>query len=250
MTSLSSNPSITLDSALIAMGSKVAVTGTGFSPNSPLTLQFDNVDIVLDPLDGSVRVKQDGTFSTNFYLSPRVSGQYTVKAIADSTSATAKITVDDPMKRNGLIPLVLYYLALMGLSGYLLVNHWQLLNLATIMANHPEIRLGLVAGMFGLMGSTILGISSLTIHAANRNLTKGWASWYITHPPVGAILAVLVYVVLRAGLMPGNANFSFFGVAAIGALVGFATKNTMEKLRDILNTVFGTQDAKTSQKSQ
>jgi hypothetical protein len=59
---------------------------------------------------------------------------------------------------------------------------------------------------------------------------------------IGAALAVIVYLTFRAGLVTGGpSNVSDFGVAAISALVGLLTEQTTKKLRDIFDTLFGTE---------
>lgn len=72
------------------------------------------------------------------------------------------------------------------------------------------------------------------------------------HPPTGAILAILVYFVVRAGLVTGPGELNYYGVAALGTIVGLSTSNTMTKLRAVLDTLFGSttekKDVKTGDK--
>jgi hypothetical protein len=57
---------------------------------------------------------------------------------------------------------------------------------------------------------------------------------------VGGALAIITYMILRAGLISGGpANVSDFGVVSISALVGIMSVPMSEKLRDIVNELFG-----------
>jgi hypothetical protein len=104
-----------------------------------------------------------------------------------------------------------------------------------------EVRLVIIAIIFGALGGTIHGIASLTAFRSTRKLTGEWSMWYVARPFLGAALAVIVYLVIRAGLVTGGPqNISDFGVAAMSALVGLLTEQTTRKLRDVFDTLFGT----------
>jgi hypothetical protein len=105
-----------------------------------------------------------------------------------------------------------------------------------------EVRLIIISILFGVLGGTIHGIASLSAFRSTRKLTSEWSMWYAARPFLGAALAVIVYLTFRAGLVTGGpSNVSDFGVAAIGALVGLLTEQTTRKLRDVFDTLFGTQ---------
>jgi hypothetical protein len=105
-----------------------------------------------------------------------------------------------------------------------------------------EVRLVIIAILFGVLGGTIHGIASLSAFRSTRKLTRDWSMWYVARPFLGAALAVIVYLVFRAGLVTGGpSNISDFGVAAISALVGLLTEQTTRKLRDVFDKLFGTE---------
>jgi hypothetical protein len=105
-----------------------------------------------------------------------------------------------------------------------------------------EVRLIIISILFGVIGGTIHGIASLSAFRSTRKLTGEWSMWYVARPFLGAALAVIVYLVFRAGFVTGGpSNISDFGVAALGALVGLLTEQTTKKLRDVFDKLFGTE---------
>ena len=62
-------------------------------------------------------------------------------------------------------------------------------------------------------------------------------------PFIGSALAVIVYFVLRGGLIAGEAgagNVSPYGVAAMAALAGMFSKQATDKLREVFENLFKT----------
>jgi hypothetical protein len=109
-----------------------------------------------------------------------------------------------------------------------------------IVFTNPEIRLVIFATFFGVIGASVHGIGSLTAWMSTGKLEAGWGIWYLTRPPMGAALAIITYLILRAGFVSGGPTaISDFGVAALSALVGLMTDEMSTKLRDIFDTLFG-----------
>jgi hypothetical protein len=109
-----------------------------------------------------------------------------------------------------------------------------------IVFTNPEIRLVMFSIFFGVIGASVHGIGSLTAWISTRKLESGWGIWYLTRPPIGAALAIITYLILRAGFVTGGPTaISDFGVAALSALVGLMTDEMSSKLRDIFDTLFG-----------
>jgi hypothetical protein len=105
-----------------------------------------------------------------------------------------------------------------------------------------ETRLLILATLFGIIGSSLQGIASLTHWISRGKLEQGWESWYLARPPIGATLAIVTYLILRAGFVTGGPSaISDFGIAGISALVGIMTDEMTKKLRDIFDTLFGIQ---------
>ncbi|HJS64662.1 MAG TPA: hypothetical protein VJ767_07360 [Nitrososphaeraceae archaeon] len=111
-----------------------------------------------------------------------------------------------------------------------------------IVFSNPEVRLVIFASFFGIIGASIHGIGSLTEWMSTRKLESGWAIWYLTRPAIGAALALITYILLRAGFVTGGPTaISDFGVAGLSALVGLMTDEMTKKLRDVFDTLFGIQ---------
>jgi hypothetical protein len=111
-----------------------------------------------------------------------------------------------------------------------------------IVFTNQEIRLVLFATLFGIIGASIHGLGSLTAWISTDKLQAGWGIWYLTRPPIGAALAIITYIIIRAGFISGTggpAAISDFGVAGISALVGLMTDEMTSKLRDVFDTLFG-----------
>jgi hypothetical protein len=114
-------------------------------------------------------------------------------------------------------------------------------NLESLFASR-EVKLVLIATLFGVMGASVQGVSSLVVWNSRGKLEEGWGSWYLARPLVGSALAVITYLVIRVGLIPspsGALVINDFGVAAIGALVGLMADEMAQKLRDVFDSLFG-----------
>jgi hypothetical protein len=97
-----------------------------------------------------------------------------------------------------------------------------------------------ISALFGILGASAHSIASLTTWIGNNKYSNRWLAWYIARPPIGAAIAVIVYMLLRAGLIPSSSfQVSAFGIAALSALAGFLTNETTQKLRDIFDSLFG-----------
>lgn len=115
-----------------------------------------------------------------------------------------------------------------------------------LQSRNPEIRLLSVAVLFGIVGASISGITSvLTRKLWNSKQVRSVRLMYVyfARPWVGAAVALVTYTALRAGLfnVANIATISEFGIAAISALVGLMTDEMTLKLRDVFRTLFGIQ---------
>ena len=105
-----------------------------------------------------------------------------------------------------------------------------------------DFRLLLIALWFGALGSLLHAGSSFVSFAGNRQLVVSWLPWYIVRPLLGAGLAGVFYVVMRAGFgTAGGAapvDVSHYTVAAFAALVGLFTHRATLKLKDVFDALF------------
>ena len=98
-----------------------------------------------------------------------------------------------------------------------------------------------VVALAGVVGAMVHGLRSLSTYIGERYLFLSWTAYYALLPFVGGLLATIVYLVLRAGLLPAATAASQpdpYGVAAIAALVGLFSAQAAEKLKDVFETLF------------
>ena len=93
----------------------------------------------------------------------------------------------------------------------------------------------------GALGGMVHSLRSLAVYVGNRELRWSWIPFYVLKPVLGAVLATLLYFVLRAGLFSPSASTqqaSPYGFAAIAALAGLFSDQAVEKLRKVAEEVF------------
>jgi hypothetical protein len=103
--------------------------------------------------------------------------------------------------------------------------------------------------MFGAgVGSVITTILGYLEHASEKkDFERAYAPWYVGRPLMGLLLGLIFYFLLRGGLLAvipskGEAkDMSVAGLAGVGSLVGLFSKNAIEKLRELFDTLFSTQ---------
>ena len=86
-------------------------------------------------------------------------------------------------------------------------------------------------------------LTSLGRYVGGRKLLRSWLLFYYLRPLVGVGLAILVYFVLRTGVLaPGanltGSNFNVYGILAFAALAGLFSRQAIEKLADVFDTLF------------
>ncbi len=91
----------------------------------------------------------------------------------------------------------------------------------------------------GALGAMAHVLRSFYVYAGEWKLVKSWLISYFLIPEVGAIVAVVVYIVLRGGLIAGGvAQQNPFGFAAVGVLVGMFSSQALEMLKKVFETLF------------
>jgi hypothetical protein len=103
-----------------------------------------------------------------------------------------------------------------------------------------DVRLFLVVLASGGMGALIHVLRSVYGYVGNRRLRRSWLLMYSLEPFVGAVLALIVYFVLRGGLtttMASSNDINPYGVAAMAALVGMFSRQTVQKLLAVFETL-------------
>jgi hypothetical protein len=93
----------------------------------------------------------------------------------------------------------------------------------------------------GALGAVVHSLRSLVIYIGNRELRWSWIPFYVVRPVLGAALATLLYVVLRAGLFSPSSSSrqaSPYGFAAVAALAGLFSDQAIEKLKKVAEELF------------
>lgn len=102
-----------------------------------------------------------------------------------------------------------------------------------------EQNLLLIVAILGGLGAILHVIRSFFKYAGERGLVWAWVPSYFLIPFAGAVIAVITYVVLRAGLIGGTGSNegNTWGFAAIAGLVGLFSAQATSKLKDIFETI-------------
>jgi hypothetical protein len=110
----------------------------------------------------------------------------------------------------------------------------------------PEARLLLIVLLAGALGSYIHALQSLVDFSGNATLKASWTWWYIARPFLGMALALIFYAALRGGLLAGTpADIKYvnpYGSFTIAALAGMFTDQATQKLADIFDVLFKSDD--------
>jgi hypothetical protein len=91
----------------------------------------------------------------------------------------------------------------------------------------------------GALGSCIHAISSFVTFVGNRQFVPSWFLWYLFRPFQGAALALVIYLVVGAGLLKVESTGGLFGAAALAVMVGLFADQASQKLGDVAKALFG-----------
>jgi hypothetical protein len=109
-----------------------------------------------------------------------------------------------------------------------------------------EVQLMLMVLFAGALGGLVHAVKSLADYIGNRTAVTSWAWYYLTRPFLGGTLAFIVYAVLRGGFLTGTAGevrvVSPFGAIALAALAGMFADKAAQKLAEVFDTLFKTDD--------
>lgn len=113
----------------------------------------------------------------------------------------------------------------------------------------PDERFILLVLLAGAIGSSLHAATSFATYVGNRSFVQSWYLWYAMRPFVGALLALVVYFVVRGGFLPlvtdgGDVDANPFGIAALSGLVGMFSKQATDKLREVFDNLFRTAEGR------
>ena len=87
----------------------------------------------------------------------------------------------------------------------------------------------------GVLGGSVHSLRSLSWYVGGQRFVRSWTLRYLYLPIIGALLAFILYIIVRAGFLAGAAvdATSPFGFASLGALAGLFSDQGVKKLRDV-----------------
>jgi IPT/TIG domain len=160
----------------------------------------------------------------------------------------------------------IYFICLAALTFYILIATWPVLDPndktgSTFQVPHlfgfynlratADSRLFITIMAAGALGSLVHCITSFADYVGDRSLKQSWVWYLILRTPVGIALALVVYLVLRGGLIAptlpdGGSNghtatvLNPYGLAAVSAMAGMFSKQATDKLAEVFDSLFRT----------
>jgi hypothetical protein len=99
----------------------------------------------------------------------------------------------------------------------------------------------------GALGSFVHAATSFADYVGNQQARRSWIVWFVMRPLIGSALALVVYLVLRSGLISGLygaeakiETINTYGFAAVAALAGMFSKQATDKLSEVFDALFRT----------
>lgn len=179
------------------------------------------------------------------------------KAPAEGPSPveSAGTGTDDRMGRTASLALGVYLVAFAAVSGGELVAIWGDLQSGIGGAPGPaggtngvaagvmdlDIELFVAAILAGALGSLLHAIQSFTMFIAHGRLFRRWLAWYLLRPFIGAMIASMLFLVVRGGfLTTGKDAVSLNALIALAAVGGMFSEPATKRLSEVAYAVFGT----------
>ena len=98
--------------------------------------------------------------------------------------------------------------------------------------------------IIGALGACLHGITSLGFHCSRKDFGPEWTFWYLYRPPVGALLALIFYLIINGGLVSQvdiNNKNKFFLLLGLSGLIGLFSKQALIRLRMIFDAIFASE---------
>ena len=104
-----------------------------------------------------------------------------------------------------------------------------------------EVELILMVMVLGALGGNVHALRSFASFAGNRSLMSSWVWWCLFRPFVGVPLALIVYFLVRGGIVSAGIeaeDIRPYSIAAISALVGMFSDQATAFLRRTFRVLF------------
>lgn len=85
-------------------------------------------------------------------------------------------------------------------------------------------------------GAALQATTAVTAYIGTRTFSRSWAVYFFVRPLVGAGLALLIYVTLRAGLLDSDApveNLNHYGVLGVALLCGLFSRTVLQRMTEL-----------------
>src|SRR2546425_5005635 len=134
-----------------------------------------------------------------------------------------------------ILNLALLYILVKIWPGAIPIQEKQVVLLWDDVARFPlpdETRMLLIVAVAGALGSYIHLATSFADYVGNRRFLESWGWWYLLRPFIGMALALVLYFVVRGGLIAGGTGaeaLSPYGVAAVAGMAGLFSKQATDK---------------------
>ena len=107
----------------------------------------------------------------------------------------------------------------------------------------PEHRILLCVAFCGLLGGSIRMLLRIRGDVTSPQVESLYIPWYFLTPPIGAILAVGFYLVVRGGFLASGTsveNVNVFAFGGTGVLVGMFAEVATDRLEGAFTSAFST----------
>jgi hypothetical protein len=124
------------------------------------------------------------------------------------------------------------------------INHLFHMELSGNGTLHINIIMFLLVALAGFTGNMVHVATSFTNYVGSEKFKRSWLLWYFVKPFTAAAVAVIFYLVLKAGLLnfDGSNGANPFGIVILSALAGLYTDKAMLKLEEIFVIIFKPKD--------
>ena len=136
--------------------------------------------------------------------------------------------------------LGLFHILWAILCGMLIYQNWPANGAFDKMDEKNILYLVMLAGA---AGSFIHSAGSFISFVGDKKLGATWFWWYILRPLIGMGVALVFFIVFRAGLLSGtNADINPYGLIALSTLAGMFSDRATLKLKELFETLFKPDD--------
>jgi len=117
----------------------------------------------------------------------------------------------------------------------------------------PEHRILLCVAFCGLLGGSIRMLLRIREDFTSLRVESLYIPWYFLTPPIGAILAVGFYLVVRGGFLASGTSVedvNVFAFGGTGVLVGMFAEAATDRLEGAFTTAFSTRRRRPTEPSE